>query len=129
MVQGRGRLRFPVKAFQSAGVFSQIFWKKLQSDETAERSVFGLVHHAHPATAELLDDAVMGDGLADQWRGFHPRDAMLGVVRRRSQRTFGVLRIEGILLHPLGWGNDGAGGAWAWVRAARCSILTEYGHG
>src|SRR5260370_10856738 len=88
MVQGRGRLRFPVKAFQSAGVFSQLFWKKLQSDETAERSVFSLVHHAHPATAELLDDAVMGDGLADQWRGFHPRDAMLGVVRRRSQRTF-----------------------------------------
>src|SRR6266851_9197749 len=88
MVQGRGRLRFPVKAFQSAGVFSQLFWKKLQSDETAERSVFGLVHHAHPATAELLDDAVMGDSLADQWGGFHPRDAMLGGGRSRSQRTF-----------------------------------------
>src|SRR5260370_9902939 len=85
MVQGRGRLRFPVKAFQSAGVLSQLFWKKLQSDETAERSVLSLVHHAHPATAELLDDAVMGDGLAGEWRGLHPRDAMLGELRSRSQ--------------------------------------------
>ena len=29
MVQGRGCLRFPVKAFQGAGVFSQLLRKKL----------------------------------------------------------------------------------------------------
>ena len=32
----------------------------------AEPSVFGLVYHAHTAAAELPEDAVMGDGLADQ---------------------------------------------------------------
>jgi hypothetical protein len=28
-------------------------------------NIFGLVHHTHPAAAQLLEDAVMGDGLAD----------------------------------------------------------------
>src|ERR1700730_10650244 len=31
-------------------------------------SVLGLVHHTHPATTELLDDAVVRDGLADHLR-------------------------------------------------------------
>ena len=34
---------------------------------TMESSVFGLVDHAHPTAAELLDDAVVRDGLADHW--------------------------------------------------------------
>jgi hypothetical protein len=33
-----------------------------------ESSVFGLVDHAHPTAAELLDDAVVRDGLANQGR-------------------------------------------------------------
>jgi hypothetical protein len=65
MVQGGGCLRFPVKAFQSTGVLSQLFWKKLQSDETAQCSVLSLEDHTHPAPAQLLDNAVMGNGLAD----------------------------------------------------------------
>ena len=32
-----------------------------------EAGVLGLVHHAH-AAAQLLDDAVVRDGLADHWR-------------------------------------------------------------
>src|SRR6478736_3562404 len=35
---------------------------------TMESSVFGLVDHAHPTAAELLDDAVVRDGLANQGR-------------------------------------------------------------
>jgi hypothetical protein len=30
-----------------------------------ETGVLGLVDHAHPAAAELLEDVVVGDGLAD----------------------------------------------------------------
>jgi hypothetical protein len=30
--------------------------------------VFGLVHHAHAATTDLFDNAVMRDGSADHWR-------------------------------------------------------------
>src|SRR5713101_7206760 len=92
MVQGGGRLRFPVKAFESAGVFSQLFWKKLQRDETAERSVLGLVDHTHSPAPELLDDAVMRDGLADQLeRESTLRESMLGMLMGASQgsRTVG----------------------------------------
>jgi hypothetical protein len=35
----------------------------------ASRRVFGLVNHAHPAAAELLDDAVMRNGLTDHGWG------------------------------------------------------------
>src|SRR5215469_17093256 len=31
--------------------------------------VLGFVHNAHPAPAELFQDAVMRDGLANHWRG------------------------------------------------------------
>ena len=39
--------------------------QELQGDEAMEASVLGLVNHTHPAAAELLDDAVVRDGLAD----------------------------------------------------------------
>jgi len=31
--------------------------------------MLGLVHHTHSPAAQLLDDAVMGDGLADEFGG------------------------------------------------------------
>jgi hypothetical protein len=33
----------------------------------AQRFVLGLIDNAHAATAELLDDAVVRDGLSDHW--------------------------------------------------------------
>ena len=39
--------------------------QELQCDDTAQTGVLGLVDHAHAAFAELLDDLVVGDGLAD----------------------------------------------------------------
>ena len=39
--------------------------QELQSHEAAEFGVLGLVDHTHAAPAELLDDAVVRDGLAD----------------------------------------------------------------
>src|SRR5260370_30919388 len=95
MVQGRGRLRFPVKAFQSAGVFSQLFWKKLQSDETAERSVLGLVDHTHAAAAQLFNDAVVRDGLFDHWcegtQGCHVRSG----AQAKSTNSNTLSAVEG----------------------------------
>jgi len=40
--------------------------------------VFGLVHHAHPAPAQLLDDAVMRDGLSDERVGVRHSTVILG---------------------------------------------------
>jgi len=37
--------------------------KELERDESPKLQVFGLVHDAHPAAAEFLNDAVVGDGL------------------------------------------------------------------
>src|SRR5438128_6957372 len=51
-----------------------------------QRSVLSLVHHTHPPAPELLDDAVMRDGLPDH-SSEGTQGAMLGVLRRRSQRT------------------------------------------
>ena len=42
-----------------------IFGKKLERDKPTERRVFGLVNYTHPAATELLDDAVVRNGLAD----------------------------------------------------------------
>ena len=39
--------------------------------------VFGLVHHAHPAPAQLLDDSVMRDGLSDERVGVRHSTVML----------------------------------------------------
>ncbi len=38
----------------------------LERDEPAEADILRLVDHAHPASAELLDDAVLAERLADQ---------------------------------------------------------------
>ena len=58
---------------------------ELQGDEAVQPGVLGLVHHSHAAPAELLDDAVVRDGLAD-----HAVGAMLGGARGQVN---GVVRI------------------------------------
>jgi hypothetical protein len=42
-----------------------ILRQKLQRDETAEASILGSEDDSHPTTTELLDDAVMRDGLTN----------------------------------------------------------------
>ena len=39
--------------------------KELQGDVATELQVFRLVHNTHPAPTQLLDNAVVRDGLAD----------------------------------------------------------------
>ncbi|PYV74012.1 MAG: hypothetical protein DMG97_09805 [Acidobacteria bacterium] len=51
-----------------------------------QADVLGLVNHTHPATAELLDDAVMRDGLADH------ADAMLGAPQWEVNESNGLFR-------------------------------------
>src|SRR5580704_15221712 len=57
---------FPAKPFQSLRVLGYILGQKLQGNKAAKLSVLGLVDHTHAPTADLFDDAVMRDGLADQ---------------------------------------------------------------
>ncbi len=65
VVQGGGGLGFALEAAQGLRISGDLIGKEFQGDEAMEASVFGLVNHAHAATAQLFDDAIVGDGLAD----------------------------------------------------------------
>jgi len=70
-----GRLRLPLEAGQGLGVFGDIIRQEFEGDKPVQGHVLGLVDHTPPAAAELLDDAVVRDCLADH------ADAMLGALR------------------------------------------------
>jgi hypothetical protein len=65
MVQCRSGFGFAPKTFQRLRIARQIVRQKLKRDEASQAGIFGPVDHTHPATPELLDDAVVRDGLAD----------------------------------------------------------------
>ena len=69
MVQCRSSLSLPLKAGQCLWVLGYFIRQKLQCDKSVQGYVLGLVDDTHPAAAELLDDAVVRDGLADQMEG------------------------------------------------------------
>jgi hypothetical protein len=65
MVQSRSCTGLPLETLQSLAVFGEFFWKELQGYVAAELQVFGLIHHPHPASAQLPQDFVMRERLAD----------------------------------------------------------------
>jgi hypothetical protein len=54
---GRERLSIP----------GNFIGQKLEGDEAMQSRVLGFVYHTHAATTELLDDAIVRNGLADHW--------------------------------------------------------------
>ena len=67
MVQ-RGRCTgFSAKTFEGLGMPGHICGQKLERDEPGERGVLGFVHDAHASPAQLFDDSVVRDCLADGW--------------------------------------------------------------
>jgi hypothetical protein len=72
MIQGRGSFGFTLKAAEGLRVFGYVIRQELECDKPTELDVLGLVHDTHPAPAQLLNDAVVRDGLAD-----HSVDAWL----------------------------------------------------
>ena len=79
MIQRRGRLRLAMKSAQRLGIACHAFGKELQRDETVEARVLGFVDHAHAAAAQLLQDPVMRDGLAD-----HCLSVMSSIIDRSA---------------------------------------------
>ena len=59
-------------------IASQFVRQELQRDEAMEPSVFRFEDNAHSAAAELLDDVVVGQGLADQ--GISALRSVVGLV-------------------------------------------------
>ncbi len=81
MIQGGSRLGFALKACQSLRVPRNIFWEKFQRDEAVQASVFCFVNDSHATTAELVDDAVVRDSLAN-----HEVAVMVGGMRGQVER-------------------------------------------
>ena len=65
MVQRRSRAGFAAETFERLGILRSIVREKLESDETSELSVLGLIDDTHPAAAKQFGDAVVGYGLTD----------------------------------------------------------------
>ena len=61
---GRG-LRLTLKTGQRLWVSGNFLRQELECNETVQAGVLGLVDDTHPAAPQLLNDAVMRDGLAD----------------------------------------------------------------
>src|SRR5271163_1102365 len=74
MIQCGGSFSFALKTGKCLRVFGHVVGQELEGNKAAELYVLGFVHHAHTAAAQLLNNAVVRDGLADQewrrrWRG------------------------------------------------------------
>ena len=67
MVQRRCGFRFAPESFQRLTIVGQLFGQELKSNEAVKPYVLGLIDHSHPAAAQLLDDAVVRDGLPNHW--------------------------------------------------------------
>ena len=67
VIQRGGGLGFALKTGEGLRIVSYIFGQEFERDEAMQPRVLGLVHHAHSAAAQFLDDAVVRDGLADHW--------------------------------------------------------------
>jgi hypothetical protein len=78
MVQRRGGARFPLEALQRLAIAGELGGQKLQGELPAQLGVFGLVDHAHAAASELLEDAVVRNGLAGHRRGRCYENSLLG---------------------------------------------------
>ena len=62
--RGRG-FGFPLETAESLCVVGEFVGKELEGNMATELEVFCLIDHTHSAAAELLDNAVVRDGLVD----------------------------------------------------------------
>ena len=60
-------------------VLGDIVGKKFQRDKTAQLGVISLINYPHAATAELCNDAIVRDSLAEHGRG-SARNRVLGIL-------------------------------------------------
>jgi hypothetical protein len=65
VVEGRGRTGLAPEPLESLIVSGKSFWQEFEGNEPPELSIFSLENYTHPAAAQLLENAVMGNCLAD----------------------------------------------------------------
>src|SRR6185437_3625399 len=67
MIERGSGAGFAAKAFECVSVADEIIGKKFKRDEAAEVCVLSLVDNTHAPAADFFNNAVVGDGLADQF--------------------------------------------------------------
>src|SRR5215469_351081 len=107
MIQRRRRLCFSLEAHQCLRVFCDIVRQEFQGHAAVQPSVFALVDNAHTPTTELLDNSVVGNGLADERVGVRHSAAILGWVLRLSQRIAAI------------WGQLSTRARWRYTNGPR----------
>ncbi len=65
MIQRGCGFGFALKAAEGLGIFRYLLGQEFEGHKSPELNILGPVNHTHPPAAELLNDAVMRDGLAD----------------------------------------------------------------
>src|SRR5713226_1869439 len=65
VIQGGCSLGFPLETAKSLCVVGEFVGKELEGDVATKLKVFRFIHHAHSTTADLAEDAVMGDRLTN----------------------------------------------------------------
>jgi hypothetical protein len=79
MVQRRRSLGLPLESAEGLRIVGEFFGEELQGKVTIELEVFRLIDHAHAPTADLAEDAVMGNRLTNGLGRRGHRLDMLGV--------------------------------------------------
>ena len=92
MLRHVGRDGFQTEAGQDLRILRQPWMQHLDGDATAELPMLGLVHHAHPATTKLAEDAVVLN--------------LLRLFHRAYGRAWGAYRRH-ILGHSIAGGRAG----------------------
>ena len=65
MVQSGSSVRLALEAHQRLRVLDNVIRKKFQSNKASELQVLGFIDDAHSASAQLVHDAIVRNGLAD----------------------------------------------------------------
>jgi len=65
MIQRGGGLSLELKSRQRVRVSGNLFRQELEGHEAMQPRVLSFVHHAHTATTQFLEDAVVRDGSSD----------------------------------------------------------------
>ena len=94
----RSRPGLASEAFERLWVVGNLIRQEFQGDETSEFDILGLVDHPHAASAQVFEDAVVRNGLADHGRkdSGNTRDG----CGAKSMSRIGALRVDGSIAVP-----------------------------
>src|SRR5262245_2522222 len=88
MIESRKNLRFALESSLALGVGAEDFRQNLDGDVAPKFRVAGAIHLTHPAFAQLSEDLVWTDAIADyhealaDWASARPRRSSLSQFER-----------------------------------------------